>query len=95
MLPLKSELLIAASDDARPYLPPSVTLSRALISSAALEVSPYAFASSLCKLRKLTPTRVNDGLDLLFRLLANRHHAIKVLIHEQANKHLKRTAVLF
>ena len=54
-----------------------------------LQVGSDALACSLRELGELTGTGVDDGLDLLLRLLGYWYVAVQIFIHEQTNKHLK------
>lgn len=59
-----------------------------LVPPAALQVSPDTFASSFSELRELPCAGVDDGLDLLFRLLADGYYPIEVLVDEETDEHL-------
>ena len=68
-------------------------LAGALGPPAGLEVGADALAGARRVLGELARARVDDGLDLLLRLLRDRDVAVQVLIHKQADKHLERNEI--
>ena len=61
---------------------------------ARLEIGPDPLPGPLRVLGELAGAAVDDGLDLLFGLLRDRNVAVQVLIHKQADKHLKKKIML-
>lgn len=57
--------------------------------TAGFEVGTDALAGALLEFWELAGARLNDGLDLLLWLFGDGHHAVQVLIDEQAHKHLR------
>lgn len=72
-------------------VPRRVRVPGALVPPAGLQVRSYPFPGSLGEFRKLPRTRVDDGLYLFLRLLADGHHPVQVFVHEQPDEHLKGT----
>lgn len=56
------------------------------------EVGADALAGAFLELWELSAAGLDDGLDLLLRLLGDRHHPIQVLVHKQTHKHLQESA---
>ena len=61
---------------------------------AGFQVGSDPFAWPLSVLWKLPGAGVDNGLNLFFGLFRYRHVAVKILINEQADKHLKDNEVI-
>ena len=60
-----------------------------LHAAAGLEVGTDPLAGPLVELGELAVAGLDDGLDLLRGLLGDGHHAVQVLVDEEAHKHLQ------
>ena len=63
--------------------------SRPLCSPARLEISPDSFSGTRRKFRELSGARVDDGLNLLLRLLRDRETSVEIFVDEKPDKHLE------
>jgi len=77
-------------DPHNPYsIPGSIGLPGSLVPAARFEVRSDSLACSLCELRELPGTGVNNGLNLLLGLFGYWHNTIEILIHKQTDEHLQ------
>ncbi len=63
--------------------------SRSFCAPTRLEIRSNALSSSTRVFRELSSARIDDGLNLLLRLLTDWNVTVEVLVHEEANEHLK------
>jgi hypothetical protein len=70
-------------------VPRRVRVSGTFVPPAGLEISADPFPGSFRELRKLPRARIDYCLDLLLGLLADRHHAVQVLVDEEPHEHVE------